>query len=120
MTVALSVSAHKEILPFELIHQGKIDDCHPKLKCPKQSLVTNTPSHWSTEKSIELYINKFLDPFFIKKRKEIGLAADHKGLLPWDVYKPHRTDFILELLEKKTSRRYSFQRAAQGSCSRWI
>lgn len=101
MKAALGVTASAEVLPPALIYQGKTAECHPRIKFPKNWLVSHTESHWSTEDSIQEYVDKVLDPFFVRQRKKLGLASDHKALLIWDVYRPHRTDFILNLLASK-------------------
>jgi hypothetical protein len=102
MTVVLAVSATGSVLPPQVIYEGKTEDCHPKnVVFPSEWGITHTESHWSTEKSILLYVNSVLDPYFNKQKKKLGLPASQKSLLLWDVYASHRTKAVLDLLIEK-------------------
>ena len=52
-----------ELLPFQLIYQGKTTACLPAYKFPGDWHVTLTPNHWSNENKMIGYIGKIIVPY---------------------------------------------------------
>ena len=52
MTVLLSCTKSGNLLPPQLIYQGKTDNCHPQFNFPADWDITHTESHWSTSDSM--------------------------------------------------------------------
>jgi hypothetical protein len=101
MTVFLSISVQGDILPPQLIYEGKTNECHPKgVQFPDSWDITHTDSHWSTETSVLRFIENILVPYFEQKKQSLGLPPEQKSLLIWDVYRPHRTEKVLKKLEE--------------------
>lgn len=88
-----------EILPFQLIYQGKTSACLPKSKLPKDWLLSFTPNHWSNEDKTEEYIHSVFFPYIEKKRAELGLPKDFPAVLLFDAFKGQTTEKIYRLLE---------------------
>ena len=55
MTVLLACNKAGEMLPPQLIYQGKTDLCHPSYTFPEGWDVTHTDNHWSTSVSMMRY-----------------------------------------------------------------
>ena len=56
MTVLLACTKSGEMLPPQLIYQGKTDLCHPTYPFPESWDITHTDSHWSTSESMIRYV----------------------------------------------------------------
>jgi hypothetical protein len=101
ITGNLAVTATGEILPMQLIYQGKTKACLPKTKFPDGFHVTMTPNHWSNETTCKEYVEKILDPYFVALRKSKGLPEDQTCLVVSDVFKAQQTDAVKECYETK-------------------
>ena len=88
-----------EILPFQLIYQGKTSACLPKSKLPKHWLLSFTPNHWSNNGKTEEYIRSVFFPYIDKKRTELGLPKNFPAVVLLDGFKGQTTEKIYQLLE---------------------
>ena len=86
-------------LPFQLIHGGVIDRCHPIVKFPESFNITYSQNDWSYEGIVIEYFRKIIFPFLAKKRKGLNLLDDTKVPLIVAVFKA--TDSVNELLQKR-------------------
>ena len=57
ITVVLAGALTGELLPLQLIYQGKTKKCLPKVKFPKDWLISYTPNHWCNEITMEAYVH---------------------------------------------------------------
>ena len=57
ITVVLAGALTGELLPLQLIYQGKTEKCLPKVKFPKDWLISYTPNHWCNEITMEAYVH---------------------------------------------------------------
>ena len=65
--------------------RGKTDRSQPRgLVFPKRF---QNDKHWSNETETVNVIEQVINPYVIDKRKELGLPADQKPLLTWDVFR---------------------------------
>ena len=60
-----------EFLPVQLIYQGKINVCLPKVKFPDGWDITYSPTHWSNECLTKDYILKILVPYVEDERAKL-------------------------------------------------
>ena len=58
-----------ELLPLQLIYQGKTKQCLPSVKFPDDWLISFTPNHWCNEITMEAYIHQVIVPFICRKRE---------------------------------------------------
>jgi len=52
-----------EVLPIQLVYEGKTKRCHPPFDFPGDWSISHSPNHWSTEETMveyTLYINKII------------------------------------------------------------
>ena len=99
MTVVVCGSLSGNLLPFQLIYQGKTAASVPKVEFPKEWHVTATENHWSNEEKTKEYIKLIILPYVEKKRKELGLPTTFPALVLFDAFKGQTTELIYELLE---------------------
>ena len=60
---------------------------------------TQNEKHWSNETKTVNFIKQVINPYVIDKRKELGLPADQKALLTWDVFRGQTTDHVAQILD---------------------
>ena len=99
ITAVLCGALSGEILPFQLIYQGKTSACLPKVKLPKDWLLSFTPNHWPNEDKTEEYIHSVLLPYLEKKGAELGLSNTFPVVVLFDASKGQTTERIYQLLE---------------------
>ena len=102
ITGNLAVSLDGSVLPFQIIYKGKTKRCLPKkTKFPEGFHITMTPTHWSNETTSIEYFEKILDPYFVKKRKDLNLPEDQKCLVISDVFTGQQTGAVEVLYQSK-------------------
>ena len=89
-----------ELLPLQLIYQDKTEKCLPKVKFPKDWLISYTPNHWCNEITMEAYIHKVIVPFIRQKREKLGISNQHCALCIFDNFSAQCTSKILQILDK--------------------
>ena len=62
ITAVLCGTLSGDTLPFQLIYQRKTSACLPKLKLPKDWLLSYTPSHWSNEEKRKRTFSQYFSP----------------------------------------------------------
>ena len=101
ITAVLCGTLTGDLLPFQLIYQGKTSACLPHIDFPDGWHVTCTPNHWSNEEKMKEYLEQIIIPYVQCKRMELKLASDHPALAVFDVFKGQQTDDISEILAKE-------------------
>ena len=61
MTLVVCGSLSGNVLPFQLIYQGKTAASMPKVNFPKEWHVTATENHWSNEEKTKEYIEPYIE-----------------------------------------------------------
>ncbi|KAK3084641.1 hypothetical protein FSP39_016716 [Pinctada imbricata] len=100
MTVLLACSLAGDMLPPQLLYQGKTDQCHPTFKFPEDWDVHHTESHWSTSETMQRYVEKVIVPYVEQIKENHDLPVRQRAICVFDVYKAHRGDKLRALLEK--------------------
>jgi len=67
ITTVVCGSLTGNLLPFQLIYQGKTSACLPKVTLPKDWHVTCTENHWANEQKTHEYVELVLLPY-VKKQ----------------------------------------------------
>lgn len=98
MTVLLAVSSNGDVLPPQLIYQGRSDRCHPAgVKFPSDWHITHSNNHWANEETMLQYIEKVIGPYMDSCRESLG-RPDQKGLCIYDAFAAHRCDSVRQKL----------------------
>ena len=83
-----------------MIYGGKTDRSQPRgVVFPKGFRVTQNEKHWSIETEAVNFIEQVINLYVTDKRKELGLPADQKALLTWDVFRGQTTDHAAQILD---------------------
>ena len=89
-----------DFLPMQIIYGGKTDRSQPRGGVFSKGFhVTQNEKHWSNETETVNFIKQVIDPYVIDERKELGLPADQKALLTWDVFRGQVTDHEAQILD---------------------
>ena len=99
ITVTLGVTEAGLVLPPQYIFGGKTTRCHPNTIPPKGSIFTHSISHWQTEETFIIYIQRVLVPYKTATIQRLGLPSNQVSLLKLDLHYSHKTVKVLELLE---------------------
>ena len=67
MTLVVCGSLSGNVLPFQLIYQGKTAASIPKVNFPKEWHITATENHWSNEEKTKEYIRLIILPYIEMK-----------------------------------------------------
>ena len=90
-----------ELLPLQLIYQGKTSACLPRYVFPKDWNVTFTANHWSNEQKTKEYIENIILPYVSKKREEHG-QPNQTALVIFDEFKGQVTDDVFSMLDSNS------------------
>ncbi len=86
ITVVVSSTASGELVPLQLVFQGKTKAVVPKDEDVKRAVamgshLTMLENHWSNFVTMKSFVEKVLDPWRVKKCKELGLAPDSQKMV---------------------------------------
>ena len=103
ITGTFTVTKSGIFLPMQLIYQRKTACCLPReIDVPDGFTVSYTESHWSSEEKVIELLQEVIFPFIASKKVEHGLAADQNALLIFDVFRAHKTEMVLHLMEQNS------------------
>ena len=100
ITCLLTSCLDGSLLPPQLIYAGKTILCHPKYNFPPGWLISHSESHWSTDETMQEYLNLLLIPGIERIRKENGYRKNQPALLLFDVFKCHQSQAFLDKLQR--------------------
>lgn len=116
ITVTLAASMSGELLPIQLLYQGKTDRCHPKFSFPTEFDVWHTPNHWANEDTTIQLIKRIILPYIKAVRAKCN-TPDQAALVIFDVFKGHIGEAVHTLLEKNKFSSSSLQATVLTSSS---
>ena len=91
ITGVTGVSLTGNLLPLQLIYQGKTAACHPTFNSPKEQIVTQSVNHWTTVDTMLTYAKDVLWPYFDDQRDKLDLPLRQRDRVILYVYKVHQT-----------------------------
>ena len=100
ITALITVSARGEVIPPQLLYEGKTEHCHPHFDFPNDWDVWHTPSHWSNEATLLRYLDKVFIPYVEGKRQKAGFPPTQRALLLFDVFRGHKVPSVLMKLDE--------------------
>ena len=80
ITAVIGCSMSGDVLPFQLIYEGKTSRCLPSCNFPRGFDITCNPTHWSNEMTMLRYLDKVVFPNVAQKR-DLGMSAEFPALL---------------------------------------
>lgn len=101
ITATLFVTEAGDVLPYQMIFQGKTDRVHPpKGTKPDDCVWTHTNSHWQTVASYIELLEKVIVPYKNNKIAALGLPPTQGTILKHDLHFTHKDAAVLEFLRK--------------------
>ena len=98
ITAVLCGSLTGDFLPLQLIYKGKTRRCHPRYVFPSDWHVTQSPKHWSTEKTMIDYIDMIIVPY-VEAQRDTLQNPTQAALVVMDNFRGQVTTAINDLLE---------------------
>ncbi len=95
ITAVISSTASGELVPLQLVFQGKMEAVVPKDEDAKRVVaagwhLTMSENHWSNFVTMKSFVEKVLDLWRVKKCEELGLAPDSQKMVRLiDCWKVH-------------------------------
>ncbi|KIK81333.1 hypothetical protein PAXRUDRAFT_126380, partial [Paxillus rubicundulus Ve08.2h10] len=111
-TLVCGVSNSGELLPFQIILQGKSKHSLPSPKSPGYEeaaklsckfVVSNTDTYWSTFETMCSHVSDILVPFWNEKKKCVNAPADQPCILQLNVWVVHCSIAFRMWLDKNYS-----------------
>ena len=101
ITLTFTVSLTGEFLSMQVIYGGKSTASQPRgFQFPDGFCVSQNLKHWSNKDETKKLFDTIINPFVVKKRKELKLAPMQKCLLVWDMFKAQETQAVKNKLAK--------------------
>lgn len=94
ITAVLASSMEGDMLPLQLIFQGKTERSRPPHTAASIEAgfhLTSSENHWSTQQTMQEYIHHVIEPYRQRKIKEKALLSDSRMILVLDAWSVHRS-----------------------------
>jgi len=88
ITACIASSLHGDLLPLQLIFQGKTAACHPDVTPAATAArvhITHSENHWSNQETMQQYVREVLVPYSEQRIAQHNLPADSHICLVLDV-----------------------------------
>ena len=100
ITLTLACSLSGELLPFQVLYEGKTNRCHPSLCFPEGCDIWHTPNHWANGETSVRFVSNIIIPYVVAVRKKLDLHEEHMALVIFDTFKGHKGEELDLLLNK--------------------
>ena len=99
ITITIAATLTGEILPFQMIYDGKTARSRPDpALLPDGFLLCGNSSHWSNAEETINLLNNVIKPYVDQVIKKLGLPENQKALLIWDDFRGHTASNVQNLL----------------------
>jgi hypothetical protein len=95
ITACIASSLHGDLLPLQLIFQGKTNACHPDVTPAATAArvhITHSENHWSNQETMQQYVREVIVPYSEQRIAEHNLPADSHICLVLDVWSVHKSE----------------------------
>ena len=95
ITACVASSLDGDLLPLQLIFQGKTPACHPPLTDSARAAfvhLTHSPNHWSNQETMQEWISEVLIPYADRRVAQHNLPFDSHIVLVLDVWAVHKSE----------------------------
>ena len=100
VTVAGTLSGKIHVLPFQILYEGKTEQCHPHTQFPEGFDIWHTPNHWANSDASIRFVENIILPYVCTARKELVLGEEHMALVIFDTFKGHTGNEMESLMLK--------------------
>jgi hypothetical protein len=70
-----------DILPPQVIYQGKMDQCRAKFNFPEDWHITHTENHWVNTSTSYDYVDNIITPYVLDVKDNLDLPFAQKSLI---------------------------------------
>lgn len=95
ITACIGSSLNGNLLPLQLIFQGKTTACHPPATAASEEAfvhLTHTENHWSSQTTMQEYVREVIVPYAERCAVEHTLPRDSHIVLVLDVWAVHKSE----------------------------
>lgn len=92
ITVTLFVTEVGNVLPYQMIFEGKTKKVHPTHSMPDGCFWDHTTSHWESVESYSEVIQIIIIPYKYRKILELNLPESQVTILKHDLHFPHKNE----------------------------
>jgi hypothetical protein len=95
ITACVASSLDGDLLPLQLIFQGKTDACHPPTTDSAKAThthITHSENHWSNQQTMRQWIESVLMPYAERQIAARSLPPASKLILVLDVWAVHKSE----------------------------
>ncbi|KZV59291.1 hypothetical protein PENSPDRAFT_595721, partial [Peniophora sp. CONT] len=108
-TSVVAVAANGEVLPTQVIMQGKTSRSLPASSAPRMDeakelgfVFSNNPdTYWSNLPCMEVYFEEVVVPFFEKQKERLGLDSEQECVVLLDCWSVHRSAAFHDLVRTR-------------------
>lgn len=107
ITACIASSMDGDLLPLQLIFQGKTDRSLPAISPASIAArvdLTRSDNHWSTQETMQRYIAQIIMPHVERSIQQHQLHADAKIILVLDVWAVHKSEEFRRFLRTRYPR----------------
>lgn len=107
ITAVIASSLYGDMLPLQLIFQGKTERCHPPATELSKSVrvhVTHTSNHWSSVATMQQWVENVLIPYRERCVRQFELRTNSAIILMLDVWAVHTSEEFRMYLRQKHPR----------------
>jgi hypothetical protein len=107
ITCVLSVAASGHSLPMQIVYKGSTSRAMPKeeirnvLQMKGHHITGNPKNHWSSEKTMEQFVERILLPYYEKVKKEMMLEESTKVIWLIDCWSVHLSEKFRSWMKTK-------------------
>jgi hypothetical protein len=101
ITACIASSLDGDLLPLQLIFQGKTNACHPPSTAASDAAhvhLTHSENHWSNQQTMKDWITEVLVPYAARAAARHTLPADSHMVLVLDVWAVHKSEEFRKFL----------------------
>ena len=99
ITAVLACTMSGDLLPLQLVYQGKTPRCLPQVEFPTKWHITYTENHWCNQVTMKEYINNIILPYVKQKREDLMFSVDYPAVVIFDNFKGQCTTKLLSALD---------------------
>ena len=89
VTVSVPGTLSGKLLPFQILYEGKTEQCHPLSQFPEGFDTWHTPDHWANSETCIHCVKNIILPYVSATHKDLVLGGEHMAVVIFDTFKGH-------------------------------
>jgi hypothetical protein len=92
-----------DLLPPQLLYQGKTEHCHHKVDFPEEWDIWYSENHWSNESTMIQFADEILIPYVREMHNKLDLPLKQPALAVFDVFAAHHGYVLTNIIISEES-----------------